>query len=101
VSSLRLASGLAESDQQGYPNEDTAGGVVLFGEPTDVAFDSVTDPGRANPIDGCRADEVAVKHENLLSVGRFRRSSHAGRLVMFPRLLGRTRLLGFTRRSAT
>jgi hypothetical protein len=61
-------SRLPESDQQGHPNEDVAGGVVLFGEPSNVAFNSVTDPGRTNPVDGCRAEEVTVKHENLLSV---------------------------------
>jgi hypothetical protein len=30
-------SGFPESDQQRYPNEGAAGGVLLFGEATDVA----------------------------------------------------------------
>jgi hypothetical protein len=73
-------------------DENAAGGIVLFGEPVDVALDSLTNPRRTNPVDSCRAyDEVAVKHENLLSPGEVQEiiARFVSRYVSLPARLAR------------
>ena len=58
---------LSESEQDGHPYKNIPRGVVSLAEPHDVPLDRATNPGCTDSVDGGRADEIAVQHDNLLS----------------------------------
>jgi hypothetical protein len=60
---------LSKSEQDWHTYKDIPSGVALLAEPYNVALDRVADPGGMDSIDRSRADEIAIQHENLLSLG--------------------------------
>jgi hypothetical protein len=66
---------LPEARQDWHSEEHGPSRVLAISEPANVMFNPLADPVGPNSIDGRRSNEIAVKHDNLLSKNNQERSS--------------------------
>jgi hypothetical protein len=58
---------LSEPEQNGHASKNIPSSVVLLAKPYDVTLDRLANPRCTDTVDGSRANEISIQHDNLLS----------------------------------